>query len=51
MFIGALFTHPQEESTWNKKNNFLKVLAGGSAQQKQVPKEVPILFLWAQGFS
>ena len=38
MFIGALFTHPQEESTWNKKNYFFKVLAGKSAQQKQVPK-------------
>ena len=38
MFIGALCSHPQEESTWNKENYFFKVLAGKSAQQKQVPK-------------
>ena len=40
MFLGALFTHPQEESTWNKKTVFVKVLAGKSAQQKQVPKNI-----------
>ena len=36
IFTGAPFPHPQEESTWNE--TIFQVLAGKSAQQKQVPK-------------
>ena len=43
MFIGALFTHLEEESTWNKKNYSFEVLAGKSAQQKQVPNFLAII--------
>ena len=40
MFIATLFTDPQEEPTWNEKIEFFKVLAGESAQQKQVPNRM-----------